>query len=286
MSVVRIVNAFTKNGLGGNGAGVMLDAGGLSDAEKLSISARVGLAETAFVEPSDVADFRVTFFTPAAEVDLCGHATIATFAYLLASGAITPGRYTQETLAGILAVEVAADGIVMMMQNPPVFSQAPDPQEIARSLGIGTDGLDANLPIRVVSTGLRDILVPVRTAAILDAIVPDFEMISHASREYDTIGYHVFTLDAPYGGAAYCRNFAPLYDVPEEAATGTSSGALACYLRKYSPVHASGCEFVFDQGYVLGAPSEILARFDDDGRIWVGGRACPSRTISLDSANE
>ena len=74
-------------------------------------------------------------------------------------------------------------------------------------------------------------MVPVRSRASLDSIHPDFDKVAAVSRRYETIGYHLFTRDAlrPQD-TAYCRNLAPLYGIPEEAATGTSSGALACYL--------------------------------------------------------
>lgn len=52
------------------------------------------------------------------------------------------------------------------------------------------------------------------------------------SEKYDVVGYHLFTLDIPEDAAAECRNFAPLYDIPEESATGTSSGALLSYLHR------------------------------------------------------
>ena len=61
---------------------------------------------------------------------------------------------------------------------------------------------------------------------------PDFEKITAVSKKYNVIGYHVFTLETKFDSTAHCRNFAPLYDIPEESATGTSYGALSCYLFK------------------------------------------------------
>jgi PhzF family phenazine biosynthesis protein len=61
---------------------------------------RAGFSETAFLLPSKIADFRVRFFTPTEEVDLCGHATIALFSLLRQEGKIKDGDYTQETKAG------------------------------------------------------------------------------------------------------------------------------------------------------------------------------------------
>ena len=73
---VITLNSFALESGGGNPAGVVLDASGLAEAQMLEIAKKVGFSETAFVMESDKSDFRVRFFTPEAEVDLCGHATI------------------------------------------------------------------------------------------------------------------------------------------------------------------------------------------------------------------
>jgi PhzF family phenazine biosynthesis protein len=79
---VQIVNAFTDNDLGGNPAGVVLDADELNAQQKISIAAKVGLSETAFVSSSNSAAYKLDFFTPTRQIAHCGHATIATFSYL------------------------------------------------------------------------------------------------------------------------------------------------------------------------------------------------------------
>lgn len=73
------INAFAKTNEGGNPAGIVLNADVLSENDMKKIAGILGLSETAFVIKSDVADYRVRFFTPSEEVDLCGHATIGTF---------------------------------------------------------------------------------------------------------------------------------------------------------------------------------------------------------------
>ena len=99
---VFVVSAFGMNETGGNPAGIVLEAEGLSDSQMLHIAAEVGLSETAFLFSSDSCDFLLRFFTPAAEVDLCGHATIATYSLLHRLGKVAAGSYRQELLAGQL----------------------------------------------------------------------------------------------------------------------------------------------------------------------------------------
>lgn len=271
------LNAFAREPGGGNPAGVVLNADNLSDKQMLNISAEIGFSETAFVEKSDRADVKVRFFTPASEVDLCGHATIATYFFMGSTGRLRPGRYTQETRAGILPVEIRPDGAVFMDQSLPQFLECVDKAELADSLGISEEMFLPDLPAQIVSTGLRDILIPVKSMERLLTIHPDMRKVTEVSRKYGVIGYHVFTLETVGKAKAHCRNFAPLYEIPEEAATGTSNGALACYLFQHGILAESAENLIFLQGDSMGRPSEIRAELTVDGgeirRVRVGGTA-------------
>ena len=98
---VYTLNAFVKERKGGNPAGVVLSADFITDSEMQAIAKKVGFSETAFVLKTDKADLRLRYFTPAGEVPLCGHATIAAFGLLLKKGSIEAGKYSLETNAGI-----------------------------------------------------------------------------------------------------------------------------------------------------------------------------------------
>ncbi len=266
---VYTLNAFAKNPQGGNPAGVVLEAGSLSDNQMQQITKEVSFSETAFVSKSDKADFRVRFFTPKGEVDLCGHATIATFFLMAKLKLIQFGMYTQETKAGVLNIEVKSDEAIFMNQNTPQFFEEIDKEEIAHSLNIPIEVIESDLPIQIVSTGLRDILVPIRTLSELHSIKPNFEKVYEISKKYDVVGYHLFTLETKFDSTAHCRNLAPLYDIPEESATGTSNGALSCYLWKNRKINNDQSQnLVYEQGYSMGKPSEILVNLiTDDEKI-------------------
>jgi len=278
------LNTFTKFEKGGNEAGVVLDADHLTEDQMKRIAAKLGYSETAFVMKSAHADFRVRFFTPNEEVELCGHATIGTFSVLSGLGRIKPGKYTQETKAGILKVEVRKDFSIMMNQPIPTFYEIIDRDEIADSIGLPASEIDSLLPTQIVSTGLRDIIIPVRRLAVLRAVRPDFEKIADLCKKYHSVGYHIFTLESEKDSNAQCRNFAPLYGIPEESATGTSNGALACYLFKYGIINNELAEsIVFEQGYTMNKPSEILVSLTTKNNeileVRVGGRtSMPSET--------
>ena len=256
---VYTLNAFAKTKEGGNPAGVVLAADSLSDTDMQKIANEIGFSETAFVKKSNKADFKVVFFTPKYEVNLCGHATIATFHLMMKKGIIEAGQYTQETKAGILKIECRKDNVIFMNQPKPHFYEMLDKREIATSLNINDAEIMNDLPIQIVSTGLRDIMIPIRSLKSIYKIKPNFEKISNICKSQEAVGYHLFSLETEYASTANCRNFAPLYDIPEEAATGTSSGALSCYLYKNGLILESNTEkLVFEQGYSMGKPSEIL----------------------------
>ncbi|MBC5636279.1 PhzF family phenazine biosynthesis protein [Ornithinibacillus sp. BX22] len=284
---VYTVNSFAKTIEGGNPAGVVLDADSLSDESMKKIAGAIGFSETAFVMKSESAHFKVRFFTPEEEVELCGHATIATFYVLLSKGLIKPGVFLQETKAGILSVEVREDSSIMMEQNAPSFYEIVNRKEIADSLNINENEMIDILPVQVVSTGLRDILIPVKSIDILNSIKPNFEEVSQISSKYNTIGYHVFTFESLFGSNAHCRNFAPLYGIREEAATGTSNGALACYLYKYGNTKTK-CDhqFVMEQGYSMKKPSEIIVELIVEGleviEVKVGGKVLNLSEIEVE----
>ena len=263
------INAFARTEEGGNPAGVVLHADQLSEQQMKQIAKAVGFSETAFLMQSASADCRVRFFTPADEVDLCGHATIGTFSLLRQKGMLKRGCYRAETRAGIIDIEISEDAEVMMSQLKPQFHECVSREAIADSLCISADEMDSRMEPQIVSTGLRDIMVPIRSRKLLDEIHPDFDKVAALSRQYQVIGYHLFTQETLYHDTAYCRNLAPLYGIPEEAATGTSSGALACYLVHCGQVHAEEAEhLVFEQGYCMGRPSEIqVSLLVQDNRI-------------------
>lgn len=257
------LNSFAKEKTGGNPAGVVIDADLLSEASMQRVAQQVGFSETAFVQKSDKADFKVRFFTPAAEVDLCGHATIAAFNMMFRLGYIKSGTYTQETKAGILHLDVGSEGNIFMEQLLPTYFEQIDKNEIAECLNIQKNDFIEELPVQVVSTGIKDIFVPIRNLKTLLNIQPNMQKIVDLSKKYDVVGMHIFSLQTKNDSTAHCRNFAPLYGIPEESATGTSNGALSCYLYKYGIVSEEQLSrLVFEQGYSMERPSEILAALE------------------------
>ncbi len=280
------MSAFVRDGRGGNPAGVVLDAGPLPAARRARAAAALGFPETAFVEAAGPGVYRVEFFTPTVQVDLCGHATIAAFSWMAQSGRLPPGTVRQRTRAGELEVEVRPGGEVWMEQPRPVFGAFAEREEAARALGAAPRDL-VGRP-RVVSTGLPDLLVELGSPAALRGLRPDFAQVARLCRRLGALGVHAFALLRARAAAASCRNFAPGAGIPEEAATGTASGALACHLVERAKVLPRRARegLTFWQGDGLGRPSEIRAEVETSGArivgVRVGGRARFERRLGLD----
>ena len=283
---VYTMDSFAKIQGGGNPAAIVLKADELVDNQMQALAAKIGFSETAFITTSEHADFRVRFFTPVKEVDLCGHATIGAFFLMAEWGIIQPGVYKLETRAGVLNVEVTPDHLVMMEQAQPKFYEVIDKKEIAKSLNLKIEDLSVDLEPQIVSTGMRDIMVPIRNIETLKRTMPDMDQVAEVSSKYNVIGYHLFTLET-LGGTAHCRNLAPLYGIPEESACGTANGALSSYLVHHNKIsEKQALSIVMEQGYTMNMPSEILVSVEQNNgrieRVRVGGKAININEIEVE----
>jgi len=164
------VDAFTDRPLKGNPCAVVFDADSLDDATMLAIARETNLSETAFVRRSSVADFGARYFTPAEEIPLAGHPTIATVFALIDSGRLRlSGDSTSITLelrVGPIRVDIessqgAARNIVMS-QKKPQFLMTYEAADVMPVFGLSPEDALPNAPIQTVSTGTPQLMIPVR----------------------------------------------------------------------------------------------------------------------------
>ena len=277
---VKKVNAFTDSTEGGNPAGVVLDSPVLNEKQMTYVSKVLNVSETAFVFSSKKADFKTRFFTPTIEVDLCGHATIATF-FTMALEKKFPDKknmtLTQETNVGVLPVNIEFSDDkklerVMMHQSMPVIKDVKiDFCEVADSLNISVDEIDDSLPKQIVSTGLFTLPVCVKSFNTLKRINPDFDKVKNICNKIGVGSFHVFTFKTVEEKSVYhARNFPPLYGINEDPVTGTANGAVCSYLIKNRIIknHSLICE----QGDIIGRSGRVFVEIDNNS-IKVGGRA-------------
>ena len=190
------------------------------------------------------------------------------------SGIINDGNFTARTKAGNLNINVKNNTVMMDMARPVHIATISEESEIKRLYEIlGAENIPKSgmLPM-IISTGLPDIILPVSVRAELNSLAPDMKALSALSEEYSVVGVHPFAPDTSREVTAYARDFAPLYGINEEAATGTASGALAYYLYLNNLI-TKDTDLCFVQGEAMNRASKIAARIRNDGSIQVGGSA-------------
>lgn len=274
-----IVDAFTNQIFGGNQAGVVL----LDEDEnfpKASIMQKIASelkhSETAFVKTTGHM-FEIRYFTPKEEIELCGHATISTFTVLREEKKLEIGDYIANTMAGNLKVTVEPDLIWLEMPQGKLLKKfSPEESiEIYQAFGLPIEDRPQAMQPCIVNTGLSDILLPVNSIQNLNQAIQNREEVIRISKRHNVVGVHMFYYESSPKVTVHCRNFAPLYEIDEEAATGTSNGALTYYLYTMGLISERD-ENIFVQGTSMGKPSIIRSRVNQDKLICIGGNAVVS----------
>ena len=267
---VAIVDAFTERPYSGNPAGVVYLGSDPfpDDAVCIRAAAELRFSETAFIRKLTETEYALRFFTPVREAALCGHATVASFGFMRDKKLCGLGGMLAHTASGDIGVTVEKDGVRLDMAEA-VTRRVLDESsgaELYRAFGLPARESEGGLVPKIVSVGLADVMLPVGSVEELNAARQDEAAVSEISRRLDVTGVHMFCL-TDEGFAAHCRNFAPLWGIPEECATGTSSGALFHYLAEYG-LAPSPARFL--QGEKMGRPSVITACLEN-GLVRVGG---------------
>ncbi len=266
-----IVDAFSDKPFGGNPAGVVLLGTEDYPAEELmlKIAAELRYSETVFIQTNSSCEYTARYFTPSSEVDLCGHATVAAF-HLMHHEGIANGKCILHTMAGDIMVD-AAERVMMQMATPRIASTL-DGNDIAETYrAVGIENYQPMMPVQTAYSGLIDIMLPIADVATLNALQPDMKAVCELTRRLEVVSIHAFAFSSD-NHTAHVRDFAPLYGIDEEAATGTANAALTHYLQQNGCLGATA-ECTFLQGETMGRPSVVATRLDADGRIYVGGTA-------------
>ena len=283
------VDAFTTQPLQGNPCAVLSDARGLTHAEMQSIAREMNLSETAFVFPSDKADFRFRYFTPTTEIPLAGHPTISTAHVLVEEGRVPlkdgKATFTMELNVGVLPVEVVGYNAagregnvthVVMTQKKPAFGRTFEHAQVAAVFGLSTDDLDPRFPPQVVSTGTPQLITLVKSLNVLLRILVDLKALEQFSKRGEFFSAHLFCLGGIGPNAdTHARHYAPEAGVAEDPFTGSASGGMGAYI-----VHHGikpGTHFHIEQGHLCGRPGEgdveVIGPRDDIQTVKVGGPA-------------
>ena len=255
-----------------------------------AIAAQIGVAATCFLSGNADDGHAARFFSPSQEYALCGHGIVAMFSHLAqtqstgSTGALS-WRLELQAQVGTIAVEVFFENgtrTVMLTQQAPTFSPCElDFETLAGALGIAVQAIVTTNPLEVVSTGTPHLFVQVESLETLHRLEPDLAELTALSGQAGVGTIDVFVLETvDPGGTVHSRDFCPALGAPEAVASGTTNGALSCYLMRHGlvrPDPENTARIVAEQGHSLGRPSRILTEVTlDDSRITqvkVGGTA-------------
>ncbi|MBT2647358.1 PhzF family phenazine biosynthesis protein [Bacillus sp. ISL-34] len=286
MKTVRVFHydAFSSKPNKGNPAGVVLDADGLTEKEMQDIALKVGFNETSFPMESDIADLRIRYFTPGHEMNLCGHATMATIHALKTRGLVAKDELMIETGAGILPIKIHTTGdqeiyITMKQATPQFEAFNGDKGGLTSSIGLDIEDLDSELPIVYGSTGLWTLLVPVKERNSFKKMKVNNSLFPQLLKEMPRASVHPFCLETYDGDAhMHARHFSsPFSGTLEDPVTGTASGVMGAYYAKYikddleDEVH-----LLIEQGHEIGKDGRVrvtATKNDDTYDIEITGNA-------------
>lgn len=278
------VDAFTDHPLGGNPCAVLFESDDLDDNAMQAIAREMNLSETAFVRQSQQADFQARYFTPASEIPLAGHPTIATVFALIDTGRLRlMGDHTHITLelqSGVIPVEITSQAgniqRITMTQMKPVFLRTYAPADVLPVFGLGTKDLIPDGIIQTVSTGTPQLMLPLRDLEALRRAqmnIPAYRAL-HASADF--FSPHLFCLQGVTpAGHTFARHLDMPPDVPEDPFTGSATGGMAAYLWHYGLIKTPA--LIAEQGHWLGRPGqawvEVIGSPQDITAVKVGGQA-------------
>lgn len=282
---VAVIQVFVRGSGGGNPVPLVADARGMSTADMQAVAASHG-HESAFVLPTERegCNWRLRFFVPAHEMEMCGHATVGTLWALRQWGRWTTPTARVETLSGVVDARWDEAAQCVWISQPKATSRALTDDEralVADVLGLPPD-LAAACAMHNAATSRVKTLVDLPSVAMLDALQPDFARMEAVCNAIGSTGLYPYAAGAngPDGSPIFhARQFPRASGYPEDAATGIAAAALWGYLTGDGPLAGDGLTLpavAVRQGDAMGSPSEIhiAPRLDDAGRpagCWLSG---------------
>lgn len=277
-----ITDIFTSRRYGGNPLATFIDCEALSDKEMQQIAREINFSETTFItsRQQNEGGYDVRIFTPNSEVDFAGHPTLGT-AYVIRNKLrmTTANKVSLNLRIGQIPVTFTeTSGVssrLWMQQMTPKFGKRYEFSMLAHILGIDESDFKQDLPIEEVSTGFPTLIVPLTNLAALKRIkINKDEYFSFANQAWAKI-ILVFSREAYESDQDLSvRVFADFYGIAEDAATGSSNGALAAYLIQHQTLGMSNINAAVGQGYEIGRPSTLALKASQTSgeiEVFVGG---------------
>ena len=281
---VRRLAAFTREGSGGNPAGIVVTDTPLPAQRMLQVAAAVGDSETVFAVPRDAAgdSFDVRYFAPRMEVTFCGHATVALAVALAEEHG--PGTFHLHTASGIVpvAVERGGDGYAATLTSVQPRVERPAAVwlgAVLATLGWQRGDLDPAFTPALAYAGAWHLVLMAASRDRLRRVDYAFTPLRRLMEVHDLAT--VAVLSVAGGREFHARNLFPTGGVVEDPATGAAAAAFGAYLRHDGHL-AAPARLTITQGEDMGRPSLLTVSVDvDDPRIRVTGTAASIPSVQV-----
>jgi trans-2,3-dihydro-3-hydroxyanthranilate isomerase len=264
-----VADVFTDEPLTGNQVAVFTDAREIPEEQLQLLAKEMNFSETVFVYPPEQGGHvKIRIFTPASEMPFAGHPVLGS-AFVLA-GPLQLVTINLETLMGIVPVELEREGarIVFGRMSQPIPKVSPFDQEADLLAALRIER--SELPVELYDLGITFVYVALPSEEAVAALAPDYAALARIQ------GYVGTSCFAGSGTHWKARMFAPADGVPEDPATGSAAGPLACHLARHGRIEW-GEEIQISQGEEIGRPSTLFARALGSAeaieRVEVGGSA-------------
>jgi trans-2,3-dihydro-3-hydroxyanthranilate isomerase len=279
-----LVDAFTDQPLSGNPCAVIFGSDSLDEGKMLAIAKETNQSETAFLMKSASSHLRARYFTPEREIPLAGHPTIACIHAAIEAGLIRSEHSDYEVSLELndrpIQVEISARSngkpLIRMIQRKPIFGEVHDSEMVAKLFGLTTEDLLPGCDVQTVSTGTRQLMVPLRSQEALRKLVMDVVAYKKYRQQKDFFSPRFFCLQGiTKEGQTFARHLGVSPDTNEDSFTGSATGGMAAYLWKYDLIPIP--TFIAEQGHWMGRPGSAVVHIkgsrDDIESVSVAGHA-------------
>ncbi len=278
-----IVDVFAESRLSGNQLAVFRDCVRLTGATMQKIAQEMHYSETTFITSEEPREggYDVRVFTPADELPFAGHPTLGT-AYIVQSKVI--GRPVERVALNMKVGQIpvtfsyksGVPDVLWMRQKPPTFGKTFSRARIAKILGLSASDIDSKFPVRLVSTGVPFVIVPLTGLKAIRRIRVDQAGLARLLDETKSTVILVFSPETySRDNALNVRVLGLVNVIPEDPATGSGNGCLAAYLVKHRYFGTGKVDIRVEQGYEINRRSLLLLRAEETRRgieVNVGGR--------------
>ncbi len=264
-----VADVFTDRPLEGNQLAVFTDAREIPEEMLQRLALEMKFSETAFVYPAEAGGHaKIRIFTPMTETEFAGHPTLGS-AFVL-GGPLQLSEILLETGKGIVPVTLEREGPKItfgwMSQPLPEITPFPEADAVLAALGVER----SELPVELYDLGIKHVLVTLSSPDAVARLEPDMTSLGRLT---GALGVNCF---AGAGTQWKTRMFAPGDGIPEDPATGSAAGPIACHLARYG-LTSFGDTLELTQGVEAGRPSKLYARAEGTAdkieRVEVGGSA-------------